>query len=239
MTRIFLCLTALALLVVSGSGFLSIATAEKPVPAKDTAVTTTIDGLGVDTLPALRIQSDQAGSYRNSSSLQSVLQATFGDWVLDMINFTSSPQRKTLVDLRDPVPGSLNGGAPTPPFAYQLVRARFISKCNEYGGDMRTIPGGATIYCPLAIAFNDAGGVRYRLNLNPNNFPESNPVQITCVATDVNSKCNQWKIEPSVTQLNGERKNVATLVKVATKPRQIDQDMGDFYLSFTINLTKP
>lgn len=213
--------------------------AGKPPTLKDTPVTTTIDGVGVDTLPTLRVQSDQAGSYKNSSSLQSVLQATFGDWVLDMINFTSSPQRKALVDLRDPVPGSLNGGAPTPPFAYQLVRARFISKCNEYGGDMRTIPGGATIYCPLAIAFDDAGGVRYRLNMNPNNFPESNPVQITCVATDVNSKCNQWKIEPSVTQLDGERKNVATLLKVATKPRQTDQDMGDFYMSFTINLTNP
>ena len=105
-------------------------------------VTTTIDGLGVNTLPTLRIQSDLLGSYINSSSLQSVLQATFGDWVLDQLNYTSSPQRKVLVDLRDPVPGSLNGGAPTPPFAYDLVRARFISKCNEYGVDMRTIPGG-------------------------------------------------------------------------------------------------
>ena len=39
--------------------------------------------------------------------------------------------------------------------------------------------------------------------------------------------------EPSVTQLNGERKNVTKLLKVATKPNQSDQDMGDFYLSST------
>jgi len=209
-------------------------------PVSDMPVTTTFDGVGVDTLPTLRVQSDQAGSYRNSSTLQSILQAALGDWVLDTLNYTSSPQRKVLVDLRDQVPGSgPNGGAPTAPFAYQLVRARFIAKCAEWGGDMRTIPGGATIYCPLAIAFDDAGGVRYRLAMNSNNFPEVNPVQITCLATDANSKCNQWKIEPSATQLNGERKNVAKLLKVATKPRQTDQDMGDFYLSFTIHLTNP
>lgn len=227
------------LLALIAAGLMLGSGAKAGKPPSDVPVTTTIEGLGVDTSPALRVQSDQAGSYKNSSSLQSVLQATFGDWVLDMINFPSSPQRKALVDLRDPVPGSLNGGAPAPPFAYQLVRARFIAKCNEYGGDMRTIPGGATIYCPLAIAFDDAGGVRYRLNMNPNNFIGTNPVQITCVATDANAKCNQWKIEPSATQLNGERKNVAKLLKVATKPRQADQDMGDFYLSFTMNLTNP
>jgi hypothetical protein len=215
-------------------------TGAKGKPAADTAVTTTLDGLGADTLPTLRIQGDQLGAYRNSSSLKSILQSALGDWELDLLNYNSSPQRKVLIDLRDPVSGSgPNGGAPVAPFAYQLVRARFIAKCAEYGGDMRTIPGGATIYCPLAIAFDDPGGVRYRLNMNPNNFPESNPVQITCVATDANSRCNQWKIEPSATQLNGERKNVATLLKVATKPRQTDQDMGDFYMSFAIHVTNP
>lgn len=203
-------------------------------------MTTTIEGLGPDSMPSLRVQSDQLGAYKNSSSLQSILQAALGDWVLDTLTYTSSPQRKVLIDLRDPVPGSgPNGGGPIAPFAFQQVRARFISKCSEWGGDMRTIPGGGTIYCPLAIAFDDASGVRYRLAMNSNNFPEVNPVQITCVATDANAKCNQWKIEPSVTQLDGERKNVAKLLKVATKPKQVDQDMGDFYLSFTIHLTNP
>jgi hypothetical protein len=76
--------------------------------------------------------------------------------------------------------------------------------------------------------------------MNPNNFIEVNSVLVKCVATDANSKCNQWKIEPSVTQFpSGERKNVAKLLKVATNPRETDQDMGDFYLSFTIHLTNP
>lgn len=239
MKRILTHVPAVALLIMLAvSGLEPTATAGKP--PSDTPVTTTIDGLGVDTLPTLRVQSDQAGSYKNSSSLSSILQAALGDWELDMLNFTSSPQRKVLIDLRDPVPASgPNGGAPIAPFTHQLVRARFIAKCAEYGGDMRTIPGGGTIYCPLAIAFDDASGVRYRLAMNSNNFSEVNPVQITCVGTNASAKCNQWRIEPSATQLDGERKNIAKLLKVATKPRQSDQDMGDFYLSFAINLTNP
>jgi hypothetical protein len=93
--------------------------------------------------------------------------------------------------------------------------------------------------CPLAIAFDDVGGVRYRLSMHANNFPEVNLVQITCVTTNSLGKCNQWKMEPSVTQLNGERKNVTKLLKVATRPNQSDQDMGDFYMSFTIHVTNP
>jgi hypothetical protein len=230
--------TILFLLALVATG-LVLQTGAKAKPPSDTPVTTTIDGLGVNTLPTFRIQSDQLGAYRNSSSLSSIIQG-IGDWELDMINFNSSPQRKALIDLRDPVPGSGPGGtAPVAPFAYQLVRARFISKCTQNGIDMRTMQPGNLYPCPLAVAFDDAGGVRYRLAANPSNFSETNWVQVTCVATDTNAKCNQWKIEPSVTQLNGERKNVAKLLKVATKPHQTDQDMGDFYLSFTIHVTNP
>ena len=212
----------------------------KGKPPSDTAVSSNIDGLGIDTLPTMRIQSDQLGAYKNSSSLQSILQAAVGDWVLDTLNYNSSPQRKVLIDLRDPVPASgPNGGAPIAPFAYQSVRARFIAKCSQYGVDMRNMQPNNFYPCPLAIAFDDAGGVRYRLTMHANNFPEVNLMQVTCVATDANAKCNQWKMEPSVTQLNGERKNVTKLLKVATKPNQSDQDMGDFYVSFAIHVTNP
>jgi len=212
----------------------------KGKPVSDTLVTSTIDGLGVDTLPTLRIQSDQVGAYRNSSSLLSILQAALGDWELDMLNYNSSPQRKVLIDLRDPVPGSgPNGGAPIAPFAYQSVRARFIAKCSQYGVDMRNMLPNNLYPCPLAIAFDDANGVRYRMTMHANNFPEVNLMQVTCVTTNASGKCNQWKMEPSATQPNGERKNVTKLLKVASKPNQADQDMGDFYMSFVIHLTNP
>ena len=209
-------------------------------PASDTPVTSVIDGLGIDTVPALRIQSDQLGAYRNSSSLKSILQASLGDWELDMLNYSSSPQRKVLIDLRDPVPGSgPNGGAPLAPFAYQSVRARFIAKCSQYGNDMRNMQPNNLYPCPLAIAFDDPNGVRYRLSMHADNFPELNLMQVTCLTTNTAGKCNQWKLEPSVTQPDGERKNITKLLKVATKPNQPDQDMGDFYMSFTIHVTNP
>jgi hypothetical protein len=212
-------------------------------PPSDVPITSTIDGLGVDTLPTLRIQSDQLGAYRNSSSLKSILQSALGDWELDTLNVNSSPQRKVLIDLRDPVPNSgPSGGPPTNPFGaagYQLVRARFIAKCSQNGIDMRNMQMNTPYFCPLAIAFNDAIGVRHRLAQNPTNFSETNWVYVTCVATSATGKCNQWKMEPSVTQLDGQRKNVTKLLKVATKPREVDQDYGDFYLSFAMHLTNP
>ncbi len=212
----------------------------KGKPPSDTPVTTTIDGLGVNTLPTVRIQSDQLGAYQNSNTLSSILQSALGDWVLDTLNFNSSPQRKVLIDLRDPVPGSgPNGGAPTSPFAYQMVRARFIAKCSQYGIDMRNMQPNNLYPCPLAIAFDDATGVRYRMSMHADNFPEVNLVQVSCVTTNATGKCNQWKMEPSVTQLNGERKNVTKLLKVATRPHDTDQDLGDFYMSFTIHMTNP
>jgi hypothetical protein len=219
---------------------ISLGAVQKGKPATDMPVTSTIDGLGVDTLPTLQIQSDQLGTYRNSSSLSSILQAAAGDWEMDMLNINSSPQRKVLIDFRDPVPGSgPSGGAPIAPFAYQSVRARLIAKCSQYGIDMRNMLPNNFYGCPLAIAFDDVNGVRYRLSMHANNFPEVNLVQVTCVTTNASGKCNQWKIEPSITQLDGERKNVTKLLKVATKPNQSDQDLGDFYLSFTIHVTNP
>jgi hypothetical protein len=242
MKRTFPLIALILFMTAIEFGFQTNAVGKPPAPGKppaDVPVTSTIDGLGVDTLPTLRIQSDQAGVYTNSNSVQSIIQGSAGDWVLDLLNFSSSPQRKVLIDFRDAIAGSgPSGGAPTPPFSYQMVRARFVSKCSDYGIDMRTINGGATVYCPLAIAFDDASGIHYRLTMHANNFPEVNLVQITCL-TNTNSNCTQWKIEPSVTQLDGERKNAAKLLKLATNPHQTDQNMGDFYLSFGINLTRP
>jgi len=164
MKRILSRLHAIALLLVlAASSFVLESGAKAGKPPSDIPVTSTIDGLGVDTLPTMRVQSDQLGAYRNSSSLQSIIQG-IGDWELDMINFNSSPQRKVLIDLRDPVPGSgPNGGAPTAPFAYQLVRARFITKCSQNGINMQTMQTNTPYFCPLALAFDDPSGVRYRL----------------------------------------------------------------------------
>jgi len=130
----------------------------------DVPVTTLIEGNGVDMSPTLHIQSDLAGAYQNSKTVQSVIQS-IGDWVLNTA-YSSRSTRKALVDFRDPVPNSgPNGGAPAAPFAYQQVQARFISKCSEYGNSMFTLAGGMTTNCPLVVRF-DYGGSTYRIQMN-------------------------------------------------------------------------
>jgi len=192
MKRILSPLTAIAFLfALAATSFMLQPEANAGKPPSDVPVTTTIDGLGVDTLPTLRVQSDQLGAYKTigsgkSVSLQSIIQG-IGDWELDMLNFNSSPQRKVLIDLRDPVPGSgPNGGAPINPFGttgYQMVRARFISKCSQNGINYLTMQTNTPYFCPMALSFDDANGARYRLAENPVNFSETNWVQVTCLAT--------------------------------------------------------
>jgi hypothetical protein len=237
------------LMALSATAFVFQAGAQKgkPVPAPSGGpVTSTIDGLGVDTTPTLRVQSDQAGSYQTIGSGRTVqleTQIGLGDWELDMLNFTSNPQRKVLIDLRDPVPGSgPNGGAPLNPFGatgHQLVRGRFIAKCSQNGLNFMTMQPNSPYFCPLALAFADANGVNYRLTQNPSHFSESNWIQVTCEATDSGGVCKQWRIEPSVTQFGGEKKNVAKLLKLSSGKNDPQLDYGDFYLSFVIHVTKP
>src|SRR5262245_8477890 len=189
-------------------------------PSADVPVTVTIDGNGVNTAPTLRVQSDLLGAYTNPASGQSIIQA-IGDWELDMLNFNSSPQRKLLIDLRDAVPNSApGGGAPINPFganSYGIVRARFISKCTQVGIKFLDMQTGIPYFCPLALAFQDSSGQQHPLTQNPNNYGETNWIQINCLATDASSKCRQWKLEPSAIQADGQRKNVANLVRVPTK----------------------
>jgi hypothetical protein len=210
-------------------------------PPSDVPIAVTIDGLGINTLPTLRVQSDSLESYTNPASGQSIIQA-LGDWELDMLNFNSSPQRKVLIDLRDPVPGSAPGGGdPVNPFGsagYQVVRARFIAKCSQNGVNFLNMQTGVPYLCPLALAFQTTAGQQHRLTQNPSNFAGTNWIQVNCLSVDSNGKCSQWKIEPSVIQPDGERKNVANLLRIASKPNQADVDLGEFYLSFSINLVR-
>ncbi len=206
-------------------------------------VTSSIEGFGVNTSPTLRVQSDQNGTYKNSKSVQSIIQP-IGAWVLDT-NYSNSSTRAMLIDFQEPIAGSApDGASPVAPFAYQLVKARLISKCNEYGVNPLNMVGiGSTLTCPLAVRF-DYGGSSYRVVMNFLNYAETNPVTLTCdgVATPANpttSKCAQWRIEPSVIQNDGQRKCIGKLLKLASSNNLSDQDLGNFYFSFTFHLTNP
>ena len=240
MKRVLLPLSAITLLLFLVATTFVNSLEAKVKPASDLPVTSVIDGLGVDTIPTLRVQSDLSGAYLNSTSLQSIIQG-IGDWELDMLNFDSNPQRRVLIDLRDPVPGSgPNGSNPTAPFDYHLVRARFLTQCPSGISMLNMLPNNV-FSCPMVLGFDDPSGQRYRLAQYPANYSETNAVSVSCLAINpVSGRCNQWKLVPSVTQLDGELKNRAKLLKITTQHnQQIDQDMGDFYLSFSIHVTNP
>jgi len=100
----------------------------------DVAVTTTIkdyldivDSSGAGQRIQMQIRSDNAGAYKNSKTLQSIIQGASGDWVLDA-NYSNSSTRSVFIDFTKPVVGSgPNGAAPLPPFNPGLVKPRIIS----------------------------------------------------------------------------------------------------------------
>jgi hypothetical protein len=96
---------------------------------------------------------------------------------------------------------------------------------------------GLVLFTP---SFHHTDGSTYRIDMGTPTFPGTEPALITCVRVDSANKCNQWRIEPSVVQANGERKNLGRLMKTTpAKPKDIHTSMGDFYSSFIIDVTKP
>ena len=200
--------------------------------AVDTPVTSSVANVDASGA-ALRIQSDGAGSYTNSKTVQSVLQANGHDWVLDT-NSSRLSTRAAYVDFGDPIAGSAPGGGnPIAPFSAALVKGRFISKCDETSVDMFAIAAGSTVICPMALGFN-YGATDYRLAMNPANYPDTNWINVTCQSAS-NGSCNSWLLEPSA--VYGTPKNSTKLLKIGKNGSLSDQ--GDFYLSFSISVTNP
>jgi hypothetical protein len=102
----------------------------------------------------------------------------------------------------------------------------------------------STLITPLLLRF-DLNGNTYRIWMSSQNYPQTNYALATCTGVvDPNnpgsSQCNQWRIEPAVTQPDGQKKNIAKLVRFYTsRGRTIEEDHGDFYMSFAIGITNP
>jgi hypothetical protein len=219
---------------------LLVAASEAGKPLQEVSFTTSFVGFGVDTMPVMRLQGDQQGAYSYSGGVVSYIQSS-GDWVLGTA--MSSPQRTILFDFRDPVPNSAPGGAnPAPPFQYQQIPGRLICKGGNYGTNFQEMYGvNTTGNCALFPSFGGSDGSTYRIDMDGLAFsPGTQPALVTCVRVDSANKCNQWSIEPSAVQADGERKNIGRLWKTTpAKPKAIQTDLGKFYFSFTINVTKP
>jgi len=232
----------LGLCLISGTGTLAQKTQNRVV-----SVTTTIEGTGPladPTIPNYRIQGDLLGPYHDGvNSVVSQLQEA-GDYE---VNTLASTSRSMLVDLRDPVPNS----NPSPPFSLAQVPAKLETKSYIlYGsGKVSGMKGlNSTLITPLLVRF-DVNGSIYRLWMNSTKYPETNYALVTCTGVvDPNnpdsSQCNEWRIEPSVIQPDGQKKNLTKLVRVPTgkngKPDfTVEESHGDFYVSFSINVTNP
>jgi hypothetical protein len=199
--------------------------------------------------PTLQIRSDGLGVYRNSNTLVSLIQGAAGAWVLD----SQSPRNATrtvFLDFGQPVAGSgPNGGDPIAvPSALYEVHA--ISKCNLYGNSMWTLAPGASMACPLHIAFT-YGAFTYAVQMNPfpagdpDGAPETQWATVTCLTPASGSApCTEWRLLPSATYTapdgSVKYRNVARLIKyVTTKNTTTTVNQGDFYFSFSIRVTNP
>jgi hypothetical protein len=230
--------TLLALCLIHRPAAFSQRTLKRAIP-----VTTTIDGGGIISDPTIfnyRLQSDLLGSYRGGAdSVVSELQ-TGGDWQLDTV---PSPNRKLMLDFRDAV----TNGNPSAPFSTALVPAKVETKSYLlYGnGKVAGMTGlNSTLITPLLVRF-DFNGNSYRVWMNSQNYPETNDALITCTGVadptkPSTSQCIQWRIEPTVTQADGQKKNVARLIRFYTsKGKEIEENHGDFYMAFSIGFTNP
>jgi hypothetical protein len=213
------------------------ATAAKP--AGDTAVTATI----ADSLNGfpLRVKSDGAGVYTNTTTTRSLIQGNTGDWELTTYtrdkrgNLIAGP-RAVFFDLTEPVaPGN-----PPPPFQTSTLQAHLIAKCSVVGVNVLTIAAGTTASCPGDFRFDLSNTLAYRLSYAPNNFAEVNYMDITCLAAD-SKGCKQWTIATDGHALTGSdpnRKGVQKLLQIDPQTTGIIADLGDYYISFFISLAR-
>ena len=224
----------------------------KPTPTPDISVTGTIgDYIDVPDSTSgelqrlwMHVRSDGLGSYPDSQ-IRSFIQGSSGNWYLD----TETSSRQVFLDFSKPIAGTgLNGGAPSPPFNSALVRAGLVTKCDLYNNSWFTIPVGATVNCPLSIFF-ETNGITHLLQMNPviggYVFPETDFANITCKA-GLNSQCNNWTVSPNgakggcPTSDCSLRQNVARLSRLTTvKNQKVVTNLGNFLVSFEVNVTNP
>ena len=227
---------------------------ESPAPhaargTPDTPVSSYVLDADTALAPSLQIRSDGLGVYTNSNTLSSIIQGIAGAWVLDSQGPRNGTRMLSL-DFGQPIAGTgPNGGDPIAvPSALYLVRV--ISKCNLYGNSMWTLAPGATMACPVHVAFS-YGGVKYAVQMNPQTTDpegasETQWANITCLTPSSGSgPCTEWLFRPSATYVapdgNVRYRNVARLIKyVVTKGNTTTNvNQGDFYFSFEIRVTNP
>ncbi len=215
----------------------------------DTPVSSYLADADSTIAPSLQVRSDGLGVYRNSNTLISVIQP-IGAWVLDS-EHPRNATRTVFLDFGQPVPSSGPNGGPPIAVPSGLYKVHAIAACNVYNNSLWSLVPGATMPCPLHIAFDYAGSA-YAVQMNPfatgadpNGAPETQWAAVTCLTPEGDAgPCSEWLLTPSATYTapDGSLKyrNVARLIKyVTTKNATTNVNQGDFYFSFAIRVTNP
>ena len=215
--------------------------AAKPPSQVDIPVTTYIEHLDGNGLPADTL-SDGLGAYVHSAGgVRSVLTAnvfnglTHGDWQFSASG-TSGRRFGIALDSDDAVqPGDpAYLVAATPPYwGTKIVPGNINIMCTFVNRSMKTMTAGGSFECPLGtnFAFN---GITYHRGAarSFNGFPETTDVQVVCNAADAGG-CNDWFIEPI-----GQDRAIARLMR-ENKPGKPRTHIGTFYVRFRIHVTRP
>ena len=186
-----------------GTGMLAmVAAASLTAAVTSIPVTTIISDYDSGIAPALQIQSDQLGAYKNGKNLQSYMY-TVGSWEVDAYNVRGAT-RTVYLGFTKPVPDSGPNGGPPVAVPSGTYKAHVTTECFHYGTNPTTMAPGSTISCPMSVRF-DSGGQTYTIHMNPQNanWTGTNPVTITCIfPTSGTNPCKQWKITPSASVVN-------------------------------------
>ena len=223
---------------------LGLSVALQAVQLQDIAVTTLVSDYDTGIAPALQIQSDKAGTYVNSRTLQSMIYKA-GSWEIDSYNVRNAT-RQVYVAFTQPIAGTgPGGGAPIAPATGNYL-AHVTTECFNYNTNPLSLTAGQSISCPMAVRF-DAGGKTYAVHMNPQNpnWAGTNPVTIACIfPTSGSNLCSQWRITPSTSVVNPDGsvtyRSVGQLDIVGTKKGATTfTKQGQFYFSFVILMTNP
>jgi hypothetical protein len=87
----------------------------------------------------------------------------------------------------------------------------------------------------------DSTGTIWGLAMNPPVYSQTNWVLVTCTAADSTGACSHWTLAPTgFNATTQQTTNIAHLFKVTTvKGKQVNEDHGDYYMAFAIDINRP
>lgn len=218
-------------------------------PSGDVKVTVDIADFVVDSLGnnvALRVASDRVGLYPGDPNVTSqITPNSLGSfWSLTTYynskNTLKASTRRVWFDLTEPVPGQ-NPTPPVPPVSVGYLQASLIANCYKDGVDLLTMGQDAVAYCRGLFRFQAPNGKWYRLAFQPQNYIETDKMQVSCTASS-GGACSRWTISPNTVNprvtIDATPKSLVRLVETDSGGSVLNDALGDYYVSFSMNIAR-